>query len=234
MKRYFIIALLLLPLAAMQVQAQEGEHTEGSGGDDDSSMPMDPGSAENTEGSGGDDGDVTQPDIVGELQAGIDTNTQSIQVNAEHITENRESIQVNAGRIADNQEAIVDFGTEVRAGFGEVDTRLRRTAAELRAAESLIQANQNAIAENVMRLNRLGEQADRNTAGVALVLAMSNLPHLAEASRFSIGAGLGTFDGETGVAVGANFRAQERLVIRCSVASSGGEIGAGVGFGYSF
>lgn len=52
-------------------------------------------------------------------------------------------------------------------------------------------------------------------AGVA---AMANIPQVSQGSIFSVGAGLGGYDGESAVAVGVSARINNNIVTKASVA----------------
>jgi autotransporter adhesin len=72
-------------------------------------------------------------------------------------------------------------------------------------------------------------------AGIAMSFAMSNLPQLSDpSSNFAFGIGLGTFEGQSAIAMGGTARLTDRAVMRASVSSAGGKVGAGVGVGFSF
>ena len=81
--------------------------------------------------------------------------------------------------------------------------------------------------------NNLEEQVDENSAGVALAIAMTNVPQLSGDKKFSLGFAIGTFEGEVGYAAGASVRFTDALVGRASVGGSS-ESGFGAGAGVAF
>lgn len=87
------------------------------------------------------------------------------------------------------------------------------------------------------RFNSLQSQVDSNrkraASGISGVSAMANIPQLNGDAKFSIGAGIGGFDGEQSLAIGGNARINDNVILRSSISSSTqGEMvwGAGVGF----
>lgn len=87
------------------------------------------------------------------------------------------------------------------------------------------------------RFAAMGKRIDGNrnhaSAGIAGVAAMANIPQVSQNSSFSIGAGVGSYDGEQGIAVGASARFNQNVVTKASVAGttqSDFVFGAGVSY----
>ena len=71
--------------------------------------------------------------------------------------------------------------------------------------------------------------------GIASVTAMANIPAVDQGKTFSVGMGVGSFDSNTAVALGASYRVAPSAVLRASVAGgSGGKTAFGVGVGGSW
>lgn len=74
------------------------------------------------------------------------------------------------------------------------------------------------------RFTDMGKRIDDNrnhaSAGIAGVAAMANIPQVSQNSSFSIGAGVGSYDGEQGIAVGASARFNQNVVTKASVAGT--------------
>lgn len=64
--------------------------------------------------------------------------------------------------------------------------------------------------------------------GVALAMAMSSIPH-GDLLNYSGGLGLGSYDGETAVAVGLNLRIGDNAFLRATSGRSGGKNGWSLG-----
>lgn len=80
---------------------------------------------------------------------------------------------------------------------------------------------------------RIDENRNHASAGIAGVAAMANIPQVSQNSSFSIGAGVGSYDGEQGIAVGASARFNQNVVTKASVAGttqSDFVFGAGVSY----
>ena len=63
--------------------------------------------------------------------------------------------------------------------------------------------------------------------------ALANIPQVSRNSSFSVGAGVGSYDGEQGIAVGASARFNQNVVTKASVAGttqSDFVFGAGVSY----
>ncbi|QIN95792.1 adhesin [Escherichia phage MN03] len=87
------------------------------------------------------------------------------------------------------------------------------------------------------RFASLQKQVDRNrdhaSAGISGVAAMANIPQVSQGSAFSVGAGVGAYDGESALAIGVSARFNENLVTKASVAmtsESDAVLGAGVSY----
>ena len=80
---------------------------------------------------------------------------------------------------------------------------------------------------------RIDENRKNASAGIAGVAAMANIPQVSQNSSFSVGAGVGSYDGEQGIAVGASARFNQNVVTKASVAGttqSDFVFGAGVSY----
>ncbi len=80
---------------------------------------------------------------------------------------------------------------------------------------------------------RIDDNRDHASAGIAGVAAMANIPQVSQNSSFSVGAGVGSYDGEQGIAVGASARFNQNIVTKASVAGttqSDFVFGAGVSY----
>ena len=87
------------------------------------------------------------------------------------------------------------------------------------------------------RFASLQKQVDRNrdhaSAGISGVAAMANIPQVSQGSAFSVGAGVGAYDGESALAIGVSARFNENVVTKASVAmtsESDAVLGAGVSY----
>ena len=80
---------------------------------------------------------------------------------------------------------------------------------------------------------RIDDNRNHASAGIAGVAAMANIPQVSQNSSFSIGAGVGSYDGEQGIAIGASARLNQNVVTKASVAGttqSDFVFGAGVSY----
>jgi hypothetical protein len=59
-------------------------------------------------------------------------------------------------------------------------------------------------------------------AGVASTSAMANIPQVDQNKTFSVGVGLGNFQGQTAVALGASYRAAPNTVYKASISTTSG------------
>ncbi len=64
---------------------------------------------------------------------------------------------------------------------------------------------------------------------------MANIPQVTESQTFAVGAGVGTREGESAIAVGFSARASQNVVVKASVAGDTQQswtVGAGVSYGW--
>lgn len=82
---------------------------------------------------------------------------------------------------------------------------------------------------------RIDENRKNASAGIAGVAAMANIPQVSQNSSFSVGAGVGSYDGEQGIAVGASARFNQNVVTKASVAgTTQSDFVFGVGVSYEW
>jgi hypothetical protein len=72
--------------------------------------------------------------------------------------------------------------------------------------------------------------------GVASTVAMTNIPQVSEGQTGMVGVGVGSFNGENSLAIGASYRFAPQAVMKASIAlsPSGGPAAAGVGAGWAW
>lgn len=98
---------------------------------------------------------------------------------------------------------------------------------------SAVEQNTNSKFANIDK--RLDEVKDHASAGVAAAFAQANIPQVMDAGEFGIGAGAGTYSGQSAVAVGASYAPRENLVLKATVSTdTQHNFGAGAGVMVSF
>ena len=133
------------------------------------------------------------------------------------------SIRSNTGLIGVNSRGVTNNSHRIDANEGRID------------------ANAEAIARNDMNIrdlnDRLFDVDERVSKIAAMGAALSAVPNLVPGtSDFFFGVGVGTYGGETGLAVGLSGRLGENknVVINAGAATSSGETSARVGLGFCF
>lgn len=123
------------------------------------------------------------------------------------------------------------------AGLNGKDADMTQVNANTEANKS-ISKRQDAFEKSTnQRFANMDKRIDENrknaSAGIAGVAAMANIPQVSQNSSFSVGAGVGSYDGEQGIAVGASARFNQNVVTKASVAGttqSDFVFGAGVSY----
>lgn len=124
---------------------------------------------------------------------------------------NRQALQATNHRVADNSAEIANHEQRIE---------------ELEASNS---ANFGKL-KNEMDKNR-----QRASAAISGVAAMANIPQVIQGQTFSVGAGVGTTDSESALAVGFSARAAEHVVVKGSVSDDTQQnfvVGGGVSYGW--
>lgn len=123
------------------------------------------------------------------------------------------------------------------AGLNGKDADMTQVNANTEANKS-ISKRQNAFEKSTnQRFANMDKRIDKNrknaSAGIAGVAAMANIPQVSQNSSFSVGAGVGSYDSEQGLAVGMSARFNENVVTKASVAATTQDdfvFGAGVSY----
>uniref|UniRef100_UPI00266BED3F YadA C-terminal domain-containing protein n=1 Tax=Hafnia alvei TaxID=569 RepID=UPI00266BED3F len=106
--------------------------------------------------------------------------------------------------------------------------------------------NSAAIRANAQRLDsveqhqssqdsRIDENKKQASAGVSAAFAQANIPQVTENQQFAVGAGVGGYDNENAIAVGASFHATSNSVVKLTVSDDSQDnvgYGAGVSVGW--
>jgi autotransporter adhesin len=89
------------------------------------------------------------------------------------------------------------------------------TYTDTRAAETLKNAN-------AFTSEQISKLESKTAGGVAAIAAMAAVPQLSAGKDFSIGAGVGSYDGKTAVSIGMHKRVNENMTARFNFASGVG------------
>ncbi|WIC41590.1 tail fibers protein [Salmonella phage SP154] len=123
------------------------------------------------------------------------------------------------------------------AGLNGKDADMTQVNANTEANKS-ISKRQDAFEKSTnQRFTNMDKRIDENrknaSAGIAGVAAMANIPQVSQNSSFSVGAGVGSYDSEQGLAVGMSARFNENVVTKASVAATTQDdfvFGAGISY----
>ena len=162
--------------------------------------------------------DVTKNNTLNTLSASVtraEAKGEEAQSRADiayaHAEENENAIQATNHRVAEN-------------------------SANIAAEEEQITTLKSDTDKNFSKMNnRIDENRQRASAAISGVAAMANIPQVIQGQTFSIGAGVGSTDGESAAAVGFSARAGDRVIVKASVSDDTQQnfvIGGGVSYGW--
>lgn len=170
----------------------------------------------------------------------LDTIHKALANGATENERQNEALNILSNRINDNdsyEQSRIDASmanTEAnKAALQATNQAMAENTAELANHESRLDALE-ANSVSSTNFNRLKDRVDENrqraSAGIAGVAAMANIPQVTQGATFSVGAGAGTTDGESALAVGFSARATESTVVKASVSNDSQQnfvVGAG-------
>ena len=174
----------------------------------------------------------------------IEANTAGIATNAAAI----EGTNRRTGTIAVSQEGgrttttvsgdSVVFGNNAKQSVRIEGGNVYSTGDVFNGNRHSIEGNRAAIRDVDSRLSgvesRLSDVKRTAYRGIAAVTAIADIPTVDYNKRFAIGVGMGNFEGENTLAIGASLRATESLTFKASVGKSGSEAAYGAGAALSF
>ncbi|SNY62635.1 YadA C-terminal domain-containing protein, partial [Enterobacter sp. CC120223-11] len=157
-----------------------------------------------------------------QINTAVDNKLQATQALDNKQTQD---IDHNAAAIADNTDHI-----------DEVEHHVGNNSAAIAQNEQRIEKLEASNNENFSNLkNQVDENRQRASAAISGVAAMANIPQVIQGQTFSVGAGVGTTDGESALAVGFSARAAEHVVVKASVSNDTQQnfvVGGGVSYGW--
>lgn len=136
------------------------------------------------------------------------------------------------------------------ARAADLDNRIAQQKVEQAKTNATVAGHTKQLADHEKRINslesqtnsrfsdldkRIGDNKRNADAGIAGVAAMANIPQVTEYQSFAVGAGVGSREGESAVAVGVSFRASQNVVVKATVAGDTQQswtVGAGVSYGW--
>lgn len=88
--------------------------------------------------------------------------------------------------------------------------------------------------DDAVNVRQLNDGLREVGAGVAMSMAMAQLPSPLAGSNHSFGLAVGGFDGHEALALGGTAIVNDSITLRGALSHAGGRTGAGVGIGWSF
>lgn len=145
------------------------------------------------------------------------------------VASNKANIAKNTQRMGQVVEVMNAQTTRINENTRIVQAQAERITRNTQA----INENRQAITQNSRRIDNLEQQSHKDRrqarAGVAGAMAMTQITPV-QGKTFTIGAGVGTYRGETAVAVGVKYAPKPNVVISLSgSADSRGGFGAATG-----
>ena len=185
-----------------------------------------------------------QVDVNKQAIANLGSTTKTALIN--NATENEEQnkalnvlngqIQMTGAYAKSRTDAAIANAENNKAALAKTNQAVAAHSAELANHESRIdalEANTGAGNSFARLKNQVDDNRQRASAGIAGVAAMANIPQVTQGATFSVGAGAGTTDGESALAVGFSARATENTVIKASVSNDSQQnfvVGAGAAY----
>lgn len=87
---------------------------------------------------------------------------------------------------------------------------------------------------DAVNVGQMNAGLERAGYGIAMSMAMANLPAPRDGSTYSVGMAVGSFGGMEALAIGGSALLSDTAALRASVSKAGGTVGGGVGIGWSF
>lgn len=181
---------------------------------------------------------------VGALNQQVGANTTAIQqqlaTSGNYVTkpEMQTAVDQKVDTVTYSQR-IADVDNRIKANKDAQQKTNQTVAAhsrELTNHEDRITALEQTNPTNFSKLKHTVESNRRRaSAGIAGVSAMANIPQVIQGQTFAVGAGVGTTDNESAVAVGFSARATEHVIVKASVSDDTQQnfvLGGGVSYGW--
>ncbi|HFI1088338.1 TPA: YadA-like family protein [Enterobacter hormaechei] len=153
-----------------------------------------------------------------------DSKATTAQKTAENAFVVAESANINASAAFQQADAAYNMSTATQKQVAGFDGRITNVENQVQGLNKSFSNLKNQVEKNRKEAN----------AGIAGATAIASIPTIA-GSRFSLGAGVGGFQGSQAVAVGATYNFNERVALKAGVStSSASEVGYGVGLSVGF
>lgn len=155
------------------------------------------------------------------------------QTQPDHVTQTTSTLVQQQVRSAYYDKQITALNAEAEQNHADV----------LSESHARFQADKQVLSESESYTNQkfsdLKSQVDDNkkeaAAGSASAMAQANIPQVQESQQFAVGAGIGGYDSENALSVGASFHAGQATIVKMSVSDdsqSNVGYGAGVSVGW--
>lgn len=157
-----------------------------------------------------------------------------VQIESQRITDETTRATTEEKRLDSVKVEKSDFrqrSTVVDSRMADIDNRIAQHKADQAKVNKAVADD---LADHEKRINKLEQNTSANfsdlknqvesnrrraSAAISGVAAMANIPQVTEGATFSLGAGAGTTDSESAVAVGFSARVADPVVIKASIST---------------
>lgn len=144
--------------------------------------------------------------------------------------------QAQAKHAESHAQAAYEYADQNRKSLKETNERVSANSSEIADHEQRIETLESNTNSKLANLDKkVDDNRKRASAGIAGVAAMANIPQVTQGQTFAVGAGVGTTDGESALAVGASSRLNDNWVVKASVSDDTQNnfvVGAGASYGW--
>lgn len=155
------------------------------------------------------------------------------QTQPDHVTQTTSTLVQQQVRSANYDKQITALNAEAEQNHAEV---LSESHARFQADKQVLSESESYTNQKFSDLkSQVNDNQKEAAAGSASAMAQANIPQVQESQQFAAGAGIGGYDSENALFVGASFHAGQATIVKMSVSDdsqSNVGYGAGVSVGW--
>ena len=155
----------------------------------------------------------------------------SVSVGPAAVTTGNNSVALGSNSSDAGRSNVVSVGNSSAGGQRQITNLAAGTAGTDAVNVSQLNSSQSYMQN---QMNGVQNQVNNNKAGIAGVIAATNLPGLNQGQNFNFGIAFGSYDSYTGVAIGGNVRVAQNVAVKASLSSTAGISSGGVGLAIGF
>jgi trimeric autotransporter adhesin len=161
--------------------------------------------------------------LISTSQTAISTSLGNVSTSLGNVSTSQTAISTSLGNVSTSLGNVSTSQTAISTSLGNVSTSLGNVSSSVTGVSTSLGNVSTSLSSVSTAVTALDKKVDANrklaSQGIAAVAAMAAIPDSDGGKTGAIGVGLGSYDGQTAIAIGGSLSVSQKIKLRAGVAS---------------